>query len=720
MKTAFRIRPAAVIGLAAMLLSACGRTSDADGIPQLIEPSAANYAYRPAEYGNIGNTSIIFGTVVPTRHCFFYDDNVRLSGLAVEVGDAVEPGDVLAYADIEYARAQIDSLSDSLENENTVYDFNRKIADEELKKLGIYRQEALDAGDSETVKQLEVSVKTAQENIRYDEMLHNARVKDIIKQMEAQQEIVDAGTLTADCSGRVAYIKNIAEERYVGANENVVIVCDSDEAYIELDIRVNEYKYSAYEIKYLQIGGDRYEVSELSYTPSELAVAKVQDAYPNVRIACPEGLMFNIGDTYPVYFREKDSGNMLIAANDSLYSDDGGSFVYVKAEGQSREKRYVETGIRDDNYTEIVSGISEGEQVYYESASVMPSDYAEYKAVLSDFEIKNYSQKYELADTLELMQKSEYEGEILEICVDKEQKVAEGDLLYIIDSGEGKAALAKAQLDIDREKEAYAADLERFEKELERLEKENTSESACDMRILKYRKEMSVYSHERRLSALQKYYDALHEGNDGSGRISVYSSYDGTVADIEAKVHDKVREGDNILTVAIASNPKMYVIMASAQGSVPSEERLDNIADIGETVRFDFSQMQYSGECIGWTVGSGNAGEVYLFTDEEGVHLTRSASRAERTGFYVRLNDDEAYDMPLSGNVSFPYVSMMDVIVLPVNMVNHESDGKTFVWRLNDGQLVKQYVLVDEKLKDGQNQVILSGINPGDVLAVPY
>lgn len=719
MKTSFRIRTAAAVGLAAVLLAACGRSADGGGVPNLIEPSATNYAYRPAEYGNIGNTSIILGTVVPKSHCFFYEENVRISELAVEVGDTVAPGDILAYADIEYARSRLDSLSDSLDNENTVYDSNRKIAGEELKKLDIYRQEALDSGDADTVKRLEVSAATSRENMRYDEMLHNARVNDITKQIEAQQEIVDAGTLTSDCNGMVAYIKNIAEERYAGANENVVIVCDSDEAYIELDVKVNEYKYSSYEIKYLQIGSDRYEALEVSYSPSELAVAKVQDAYPNVRIACPEGVAFNVGDTYPVYFREKDSGNMLVVGNDSLYSDEGGSFVYVKTEGQSREKRYIQTGIRDNNYTEVVSGISEGEQVYYESTSVVPSDYTEYKTQLSDFEIKNHSQKYELADNLNLLQNSEYEGEILEICVNKDQKVAKGDLLYIIDSGEGRAALAKAELDIEREKESYAADLEHFEKELERLQNENSPVTACDIRILEYRKKMSVYSHERRLASLQKYYDELHEGNDGSGRISVYSSYDGTVANIEAKVHDKVRVGDNIMTVAIASNPKMYVAMVSGQGLITSEDSTDDIADIGETILFDFPQMQYSGECIGWTVGGGNAAKVYLFTDEEGVHLTRSASRSNKAGFYVRL-DEEAYDMPLSGTVSFPYVRMTDVLVLAANMVNQEADGKTFVWRITDGQLVKQYVLVDEMLKDGQNRVILSGINPGDVLAVPY
>lgn len=726
MRKAFLMRAAAAISLAAMLLSACGRNSDGGGQPELIEPSATNYAYRPAEYGNIGNTNIIFGTVVPKSHCYFYGENVRISEIAVQVGDTAAPGDVLAYADIDYAKEQMNALSDRLEYENTTYDLNSKIADEELKKLNIYRQEALEAGDSEGAARIDLSVETAKENSRYDEMLHQARVDNIMREMTAQQEIIDSGTLTADCNGKVAYIKNIAEGSYVGANENVVIICDSSEAYIELDIKFNEYKFSAYEMKYIQVGGSRYEVSELRYSPQELAVAKVQNSYPNVRIACPEGLAFNIGDTYPVYFCEKALGDVLIVGNDSLYSDEAGSFVYVKASEQGREKRYIETGRSDDNYTEVVSGLSEGEQVFYESTSVMPSEYTEYKVELSDFEIGNFSQKYELADTLDLVQKSEYGGEILEICVENGQEIAKGDLLYIIDSGEGKAALTKAQLDINREKEAYAADLERFESELKRLKEENTSVTACDINILDYRKSISVYSHERNLASLQKRYDSLHEGNDGSGKMSVYSSLDGTVKNIAANVSDKVMSGDNIMTVAVASNPKMYVRMAPREsqmpgGSIsPSEGHLDNIADFGEKVYFELPQDSCTGECIGWTVGGANSQKVYLFTDEKGVHLTHSSSYDSRAGFYVKLDDDFMYDMPLNGTVNFLYVSMTGVIVLPTDMVKRESDDKTFVWRVKDGQLVKQYVLVDQNIANGQNQVILSGVNPGDVLAVSY
>ncbi|MCM1308858.1 MAG: efflux RND transporter periplasmic adaptor subunit [Butyrivibrio sp.] len=724
LKRAFLTKITAAVSLAAVLFTACGKVSDSGGIPELAEPTATNYAYRPAEYGSIGNTSVIFGTVVPESHCYFYGENVRISEIAVEVGDEAAVGDVLAYADIAYAVEQMDSLSGSLDYENTTYELNRKIADEELRKLGIYRQEALDSGDTEGAKRLALSIATANENSRYDEMLHNARVENIMREIASQQDIINSGTLTADCNGRVAYIKNIAESRYAAADENVVIICDSDEAYIELDIKSNEYKYSAYEIKYLQIGGSRYEARELSYSPREMAVARMRESYPNVRIACPEGVALNIGDTYPVYFCEKDLSGVLIVGNDSLYSDDGGSFVYVKASEQGREKRYVETGSSDDNYTEVVSGISEGEQIFYESASVMPSNYTEYKAELADFEIGNFSQKYELADTLDLLQNSEYEGEILEICVERGQEVAEGDLLYIIDSGEGKAALTKAQFDMEREKEAYAADLERFEAELKRLGEEATSVTACDISILDCRKQLSIYSHERNLASLQKRYDTLHEGNDGSGKISVYSSLNGTVKNIGAREGDKVAAGDSILTIAVASKPKMYVKMESVErpvGSItPGGGYLDNIADFGETVYFNFAQESYEGECIGWTAGGVNSGKTYLFSDDEGVHLTRSSSYDGSAGFYVRLYDDNAYEMPLSATVNFLYVSMTDVMVLPVEAINKENDGKAFVWRIKDGQLVKQYVLIDENIANGQKQVILSGVNPGDMLAVPY
>ncbi|MBR6329299.1 MAG: HlyD family efflux transporter periplasmic adaptor subunit [Lachnospiraceae bacterium] len=58
-------------------------------------------------------------------------------------------------------------------------------------------------------------------------------------------------------------------------------------------------------------------------------------------------------------FTKKAEGSVLIPVN-AYYSDDGGSYCYVLANGVI-EKRYFEAGIVNDEYTEALSGINEGE-----------------------------------------------------------------------------------------------------------------------------------------------------------------------------------------------------------------------------------------------------------------------------------------------------------------------------------------------------------------------
>lgn len=718
-KLIVKITVAAV--LAVVFTTGCAMVNYKEEIPELREPAAINYAYRPVEYGTIGDTIALFGTVVPQSHCFFYKTGTKLSEIVVQVGDSVGPGDVLAYADIQYAIEQRDALIGNLDYENANYELSCQIADEEINKLNIYRKEALDAGDGDSVARCDVSIATMNENGRYDEMLHQARVKNIEEEIAKQQEIIDSGTLTADCSGSVTYIKNIAYGSYVSADENVIIVSDPEDKYIELETTLDMYRYSNYEVKYLQIGTDRYEAKEIDCTPQELVMAKVRSSYPNVRISCPEGITLNIGDTYPVYYRENDVNNVLVVGRDSIHTDDGGDFVYVKSQTQAREKRYVEKGREDSNYAEILDGVTEGELIFYESSAVMPSNYIEYTIKLSDYEISNFSQNYELADTVELVQRSEYEGEIMEICVQKNQEVAKGDLLYVIDSGEGKAALTKARFAIEHEKTNYGKDVEYYDKELERLRKEDYSTVSCDINITEYRRQQSVMSHERNLASLQARYDELHKGNDGTGKISVYSEFDGVIGNISVRTNDKVAAGYDIMTIAVSSNPKMYVKMSSndhAFGSAADEAgHYDNIADIGERITFEFPNEKYMGECIGWT---SDFGKIYLFTDDDGVQLTYSAIGADAAGFYVAMDDDSGYAMALNGTVKFLYVSMTDVVVVPSDMVKQDSDGRNYVWRIKDGELIKQYVLVDDKIADRQKRVVLSGLNPGDVLASSY
>ena len=55
--------------------------------------------------------------------------------------------------------------------------------------------------------------------------------------------------------------------------------------------------------------------------------------------------------------------NALRILNECLYTDDNGSYLFVVEEGNRVTRRYVETGVKDSEYTSIISGLNEGEVV---------------------------------------------------------------------------------------------------------------------------------------------------------------------------------------------------------------------------------------------------------------------------------------------------------------------------------------------------------------------
>jgi hypothetical protein len=90
--------------------------------------------------------------------------------------------------------------------------------------------------------------------------------------------------------------------------------------------------------------------------------------------------------------------------------------------------------------------------------------------------------------------------------------------------------------------------------------------------------------------------------------------------------------------------------------------------------------------------------------------------------FYADVDEESFYtDMPET-TVSFSDISLSDVIALPKAMIYTEHDKAknmdfSYVWKLENGQFIKQYVLTDTNFSGDEKVVILSGVKEGDILA---
>lgn len=771
------IKKLAVLGICVSFLAGgCGKMTESS-IPELEEPVALNEAYRPVEYGTIGSVQVLMATAVPRDYCNYYSANVNISQIYVEPGDTVNAGDVLAVCDVDEAKKQLQECQAALAHENETYEISAQISDTQIRLwesqtagqdnnepdpsdgaaddthetdadtnideyaavTGEFSTEQTDKNES-TEDDYNTQIATEQENQRYDKQLHEYRVQKINEQMALYQQIVDDGTLKAVHSGLVTYTKKLTDGRSAAAYENIVIVSDTDDLVLDIkDTAINEYKYSDYDKKYVIVDGEKYDVTEFQYTSEVLVLSKINNRYPDVCVESREKPFLTAGQMYPVYFEKTKADQALVVGKDSIYKEGDTRYVYVKNDEGGREKRIITTGESDENYTQVTEGLKEGELVYYNSTDQVPTKYSKYTVTRSDFDIANYGVRYSRSDAGTITETCDYEGQIVSVNVKQDDTVEKGMLLYVVDTGEGKAAITEAKNAIDSENESYAQKIADYDKQIKDLSEGGSSaeennrqdekpDTAYDeqqlklnLQLLNLQKKLACADHTYQLSQLQSAYDSISAGNDGKGNISVYAKNDGKVSKVSVKAGDNVEEGSDILQITGNSTD---VLLVQVKDSNSYKVYKDNIADVGERVSLELDGTTIYGSCIGFAGYGREAQKGYVNQDDKGVHITGNTdSGYGNAAFYIKLDNGIPDDLTRASAVKFSYVSFKKVVVVPTSIIHKQvnpmdkDDISYYVWKIDGDSVVKQPVILSD-YTSGSNTLVLYGIDEGDEICL--
>lgn len=763
------IKKLAVLGICVSFLAGgCGKMTESS-IPELEEPVALNEAYRPVEDGTIGSMQVLMATAVPRDYCNYYSANVNISQIYVEPGDTVNAGDVLAVCDVDEAKKQLQECKDALAHENETYEISAQISETQIK---LWESQAAQQDNNEhnkidTADAYEINtdtnideqaadtdkfsteqteknestgedynkqIATEQENERYDKQLHEYRVQKINEQIALYQQLVDDGTLKAAHSGLVTYTKKLTEGRSAAAYENIVIVSDTDDLVLDIkDTAINEYKYSDYDKKYVIVDGEKYDVTESQYTSEVLVLSKINNRYPDVCVESREKPSLTAGQMYPVYFEKTKANQVLVVGKDSIYKDGDTRYVYVKNNEGGREKRIITTGESDENYTQVTEGLKEGELVYYNSTDQVPTKYSKYTVTRSDFDIANYGVQYSRSDAGTITETCDYEGQIVSVNVKQDDTVEKGMLLYVVDTGEGKAAITEAKNAIDSENEFYAQKIADYNKQIKDLSEENNRQDEkpdtaydeqqlkLNLQLLDLQKKLAGADHTYQLSRLQSEYDSISAGNDGKGNISVYAKNDGKVSKVSVKAGDNVEEGSDILQITGNSTD---VLLVQVKESNSYKVYKDNIADVGERVSLELDGTTIYGSCIGFAGYGREAQKGYVNQDDKGVHITGNTdSGYGNAAFYIKLDNGIPDDLTGASAVKFSYVSFKKVVVVPTSIIHKQvnpmdkDDISYYVWKIDGDSVVKQQVILSD-YTSGSNTLVLYGIDEGDEICL--
>ena len=746
--------------LLATIITGCGtKIPDA---PALLEPLAANESFRPVEYGDIGLNAklsgVAMGVVSPEEYCHFFLTTVRISEMSVSVGDYVSEGDVLAVADIEWVQKMIDDANRQLANLTSCHEAEENIYSLTRKKLEYERTAFAESGDVTQATAKEAEIGILDENRRYNNMLYEHRVSDIREDISKKQEIISDGTLKAKVSGRVVYCKDLSEGRNATVDENVVVVADFDDCHIEvadmqmlraelgaLDEDISPSKYNAI---YTVQNGEKKYLDEYAYSKSEQIVIENKKSEMPVRFCYADGTKpENVGETVPIFYLRQGKEDVLRIEMDSMFEDGDGNYVYVKTEN-GKEKRYVELGSADKCYREVVSGLSEGELVYYSVEQVMPDKYDEYTVNIQNYEEKNTIQKYNIETTIAAAYYSEYEGVFLGSRLNAGDYVNAGDVVCEIKTDQGNAMLTEMKNSIDKLSSQHTAAIKSYDEQIaivdsqiyeldyhvEQTVSENETATssdaatatpgdaeeeyvnpyardilACERDIIQWQKKLETINYEYQLSGLNEEYEKTSKGNDGNGNISVYANSSGTITEVFGGNGRNIQAGTKLFSINTPSSPRVSIVGP-------------NSLSVGQKVTFkDDKGKTYYGE----TTSVGADGKNYVTTVNDKVYITTNISTKNKGKCYISMEDKSFYELDAESakmNIEYSLRIIPGCVVLPgkgfvyEETISGSAEVRYYVWKIVDDTLVKKYVTLGSQI-GGKEICVIEGLSEGDILA---
>jgi macrolide-specific efflux system membrane fusion protein len=326
----------------------------------------------------------------------------KVERLYASIGDRVKKGDVIVQLDQEDLRArvakakadldlaganlalirsgsrkeEIREAEEKIEQARSTLDLSKKILDREkgLLAKGYTTQETVDKAE----KEYEVSLsqyKAAQESIQLVKEKYTKEEIDaaVARVDQAKASLRDAevqlsyGTIKAPISGTIASVTTQQGETVTASLNAPTFITIIDLSRLEVDTYVDETDIGKVKM------GQEATFTVASF-PDKDFKGKVMAIYPKAIIQDnvvyyitiisadnPEGLLKpEMTATVNISLQKRE--NVLTVPNGAIRREGGKKVVFVLQNNQPIQ-REVKTGWKDSGYTEILSGLQEGERV---------------------------------------------------------------------------------------------------------------------------------------------------------------------------------------------------------------------------------------------------------------------------------------------------------------------------------------------------------------------
>lgn len=319
------------------------------------EPS---FSSAKAERGNIQEILDISGKIKPQDDSSLgFEVSGKVLELAHKNGDRVAQGEILARLDDKDLQADYAQSAALANSARSILEEDKALEDRELHKLKSIKKENINLNDK----------KAQQEQVDAQKALvssQEAQVAAAQAGVAAARSQLDKAVIRAPYSGMVAN-QNI-QEGEIAAIGTPILTLVNDGSF-EIDANVSELDVQKIKIgqeakiSLLENPGEKYLARISEVDPAQTDVNGVSNYHVVLQFAsAPSSLRSGMSADISVIAGDKN--NVLVVPKSAVFQENNRQFVYV-ANGNAREKKEVETGIYGADQVEIISGISEGDNI---------------------------------------------------------------------------------------------------------------------------------------------------------------------------------------------------------------------------------------------------------------------------------------------------------------------------------------------------------------------
>lgn len=484
-----------LIGSLVLSLAGCGTGNGSASTAQpeeieLIDPVGTTVSFEEAARRNLYNVSVFAANVFPHVEEYSAEYSFRFSSYGAYYGESVSKGQELIKADTDYVDEQIKNKKEyiiSMEEDYLDYVQEKTEALEEQRQLEDRFQREMQK--NEASKPAEYVVDENGDEVEnpdyaawqisyefntgcYRIAKNNADIlqRDLDKKktlyemdlahekylLKTLQKSRSNATVTTQIAGRLVAIESYdRDNNYVMAETPLVAIANDSEKVLRCEY-VNKNTIKNAKEYYALIDGKRYEVEYQAISSDEYARLSADGGkvYTTFTLLGGEENV-NVGDYAVIVIVNKEFENVLTVPKDALMKDDTGYYVFVYENGRNVYKS-VQIGYSDGVYTEIVSGLQEGDKVLYDVQEVNTEKTM--TLTRQDYSI-DFSAKAKLVYASTMSQYVKIENGTVyfqEFMVERFQHVNKGDVIATVRVEPDNLALRRNETRLTRLRERLA------------------------------------------------------------------------------------------------------------------------------------------------------------------------------------------------------------------------------------------------------------------------